>query len=65
MTLEELMDLSLTTFALEKPAGDPVDVLVSGRSIAKAEVTVVNDNFGIRILDIVPEKDRLLNNTET
>ncbi|KLU40595.1 MAG: FliM/FliN family flagellar motor switch protein [Limnochordia bacterium] len=66
MTLEELMDLEPnTTFALEKPAGDPVDVLVSGRSIAKAEVTVVNDNFGIRILDIVPEKDRLLNNTET
>ncbi len=60
MTLQELMELEPhTTFALQKPAGDPVEVLVSGNCIAKAEVTVVNDNFGIRILDIVPEKDRI------
>jgi|GEM_PF-496756 len=61
MTLAELMDLEPNaTFALQKPAGDPVDVLVSGRLIARAEVTVVNDHFGIRILDIVPEKERVL-----
>lgn len=66
MTLEELMELEPgTVFALEKPAGDPVEVLVSGKSIAKAEVTVVNGNFGIRILDIVPESERVVNSTES
>lgn len=60
MTLHELMELEPnTTFALHRPAGDPVDVYVSGQCIAKAEVTVVDDRFGIRILDIVPEDERI------
>lgn len=60
MTLHELMELEPnTTFALHRPAGDPVDVYVSGQCIARAEVTVVDDRFGIRILDIVPEEERI------
>lgn len=62
MTLQDLMDMEPnSTFALHRPAGDPVDVLIGGNAVARAEVTVVNDQFGIRILDIVPENERIPN----
>ena len=38
---------------LDKLAGDPVDVLVNGRLIARGEVLVLNDNFCVRINDIL------------
>lgn len=38
---------------LDKLAGDPVDVLVNGRLIAKGEVLVLNDNFCVRINEII------------
>jgi len=38
---------------LEKSAGDPVDVLINGRLVARGEVVVVDENFGIRITEIV------------
>lgn len=62
MTLEELMTLKpKTTIPLHRIAGDPVDVYVNGNSIAKAEVVVLDDNFGIRILEIVPSSERIRN----
>jgi len=46
-----------TIVELDRLAGDNVDVLVSGKIIAKGEVVVVDDNFGVRITKIVlPEK---------
>jgi len=44
---------------LDKLAGDPVDVLVNGRLIAKGEVVVVDDQFGVRITEIVSPKQRV------
>jgi flagellar motor switch protein FliN/FliY len=42
---------------LDKLAGEPLDVLVKGTLVAHAEVVVVNDKFGIRLLAVVsPEK---------
>jgi flagellar motor switch protein FliN/FliY len=42
---------------LDKLAGEPLDVYVNGTLVAHAEVVVVNDKFGIRMLDVVsPEK---------
>lgn len=38
---------------LDKLAGDPVDVLVNGRLIARGEVLVLNDNFCIRVVEIM------------
>ena len=38
---------------LDKLAGDQVDLYVNGRCIAKGDVVVVDDNFGIRITEIV------------
>jgi flagellar motor switch protein FliN len=42
---------------LDKLAGEPLDVLVNGTLVAHGEVVVVNDKFGVRLLDVVsPEK---------
>jgi flagellar motor switch protein FliN/FliY len=42
---------------LDKLAGEPLDVLVNGTLVAHGEVVVVNEKFGIRLLDVVsPEK---------
>ncbi|MEW6007294.1 MAG: flagellar motor switch protein FliN [bacterium] len=44
---------------LDKMAGEPVDVLVNGRLIAKASVVVIDENFGVRITSIITPKERL------
>ena len=46
---------------LDKLAGEPVDILVNSRLIAKGEVVVIDENFGVRITDIVSQADRLNN----
>ena len=46
---------------LDKLAGEPVDILVNGKLIAKGEVVVIDENFGVRITDIVSPDQRLLN----
>jgi len=44
---------------LEKLAGEPVDLLVNGKLIAKGEVVVIDENFGVRVTDIVSPTDRI------
>ena len=44
---------------LEKLAGEPVDILVNGKPIAKGEVVVIDESFGVRITDIVHPSKRL------
>jgi flagellar motor switch protein FliN/FliY len=44
---------------LDRLAGEPMDVLVNGTLIAKGEVVVVNEKFGIRLTDIVSPSDRI------
>lgn len=44
---------------LDKLAGDPVDVLINGRLIARGEVVVVDDQFGVRITEIVSPRQRV------
>lgn len=46
---------------LDKLAGEPVDLLVNGRLMAKGEVVVINENFGVRITEILGPADRLSN----
>ncbi|NLM26080.1 MAG: flagellar motor switch protein FliN [Firmicutes bacterium] len=60
MTLGQLMKLKEgDTVTLDKIAGDLADVYLNGQNIARAEVTVLDDNFGLRIVDIVPPEQRL------
>ena len=42
------------TVELDKMAGEPVDILVNGKLIAHGEVVVIDENFGVRITDIIP-----------
>jgi flagellar motor switch protein FliN len=49
---------------LEKLAGEPLDVLVNGTLVAHGEVVVVNDKFGIRLLDVVSPEKRVESVTE-
>ena len=42
---------------LDRQAGDPVDVIVNGQLIAKGDVVIIDDNFGIRITEILSSKE--------
>jgi flagellar motor switch protein FliN/FliY len=44
---------------LDKLAGEPVDILVNEKPIAKGEVVVIDENFGIRVTEILAPKDRV------
>lgn len=59
MLVEDVLRLaSGSIIELNKLAGDPVDVYVNGRLIARGEVLVLNDNFCIRISEILADVDR-------
>ncbi len=44
---------------LDKLAGEPVDILINNRLIAKGEVVVIDESFGVRVTDILSRKNRL------
>lgn len=53
MQLEEVLQLkSGAVVTLDKLAGDPVDIYVNGRLIARGEVLVMNDNFCVRVAEL-------------
>ena len=52
--ISEILDFAPgTILELEKIAGEPVDVLVNGKLVAKGEVVVIEESFGVRVTDIV------------
>jgi len=48
-----------TIIELDKLAGEPVDILVNHKLIAKGEVVVIDENFGVRVTEIVSQIDRM------
>ena len=59
MTMHELLDLELgSVVQLDKPANANVDVYVNQKLVARGEVVVAEDNFGIRIKEIVAKSTR-------
>ena len=44
---------------LNKMAGEPVDVLVNGKLIARGEVVVIDESFGIRVTEVVSRAERI------
>ncbi|WP_341322694.1 flagellar motor switch phosphatase FliY [Solibacillus sp. FSL H8-0523] len=61
-SVKEILELSSgSIIELDKLAGEPVDILVNNRLIAKGEVVVIDENFGVRITDILSQADRLNN----
>jgi flagellar motor switch protein FliN/FliY len=60
MQIREILDLGPgKIIELDKLAGEPVDLLVNGKLLAKGEVVVVDENFGVRITDLINPKDRV------
>lgn len=54
MHLEDVLRLrSGAVVPLDKLAGDPVDLFVNGRMIARGEVLVLNDNFCVRVTELI------------
>lgn len=55
-TIHEILDFAPgTIIELEKLAGEPIDVLVNGKYVAKGEVVVIEENFGIRVTEIIKD----------
>lgn len=53
-SIQEILDFSPgSIIELNKIAGEPIDVLVNGKFVAKGEVVVIEENFGVRITEIV------------
>lgn len=58
--IKEILELSQgSIIELDKLAGEPVDILVNNKLIAKGEVVVIDENFGVRVTDIVSQWDRI------
>jgi len=58
--IKEILELSQgSIIELDKLAGEPVDILVNSKLIAKGEVVVIDENFGVRVTDIVSQWDRV------
>ena len=58
MFLEDILKLRRgSVVSLDKLAGDPVDIFVNGRLIARGEVLVMNDNFCIRVAELLSGDD--------
>ena len=54
-TIKEILGMGEgTIIELDKLAGEPVDILVNHKPIAKGEVVVIDENFGVRVTEILP-----------
>jgi flagellar motor switch protein FliN/FliY len=62
MYIEDVLGLAPgSVVELDKAAGDPVDIFVNDRLVARGEVLVLNENFCVRVNDIlspIPELDK-------
>jgi flagellar motor switch protein FliN/FliY len=60
MKIRDILDLGDgSIIELDKLAGEPVDLLVNGKLVAKGEVVVIDENFGFRVKDIISPAERL------
>lgn len=60
MSIQELLNLGPgAVVELDKVAGEPLDILVNQRLVARGEAVVVNDKFGVRITDIISPSERV------
>ncbi len=60
MLIRELLQLGQgSVIELDKLAGEPMEVLVNNKLVARGEVVVVNEKFGIRLTDVVSATERI------
>lgn len=59
-SIKEILEFSPgVVIELNKMAGEPIDILINNKFIAKGEVVVIDENFGIRITEIIDVKKRI------
>ena len=64
MSVRDLLSLAPgSVVELDRAAGSPIDVLVNGTLIARGEVVVIDEEFGIRIMEIVSADNPLAKRT--
>ncbi len=62
MTIRDLLRLNQgSVVELDRSADEPMDLLVNGTLVAKAEIVVVEESFGIRLIDVVSPSERIKN----
>ncbi|MDR0305797.1 MAG: flagellar motor switch protein FliN [Chitinispirillales bacterium] len=60
LSIKKILELAPGSIVeLDKMAGEPVDLLVNNKVVAKGEVVVIDENFGIRIVSLIPAEDRI------
>lgn len=60
MLIKELLQLGQgSVIELEKLAGEPVEILANKRLVARGEVVVVNEKFGVRLTDVMSLSERV------
>jgi flagellar motor switch protein FliN/FliY len=60
MTIRETLAIGRGTIvSLDKLAGEPADLLVNGKLIARGEVVAIDEEFGLRVTEVVPPERRL------
>jgi len=60
MIINDLLKLSQgSIIELNKMAGEPVEILVNGKLMARGEVVVVNERFGVRLTEIITPQERI------
>ncbi|MCL1846242.1 MAG: flagellar motor switch phosphatase FliY [Defluviitaleaceae bacterium] len=58
--ISEILEFSPgTVLELDKLAGEPIDIIVNGKFVAKGDVVVIDENFGIRITEIISADKRV------
>lgn len=61
-SVKDILELSSgSIIELDKLAGEPVDILINNKLVAKGEVVVIEENFGVRVTDIISQSDRIKN----
>ncbi|MFB5660555.1 flagellar motor switch phosphatase FliY [Alteribacillus sp. HJP-4] len=59
-SIKDILEFSQgSIIELDKLAGEPVDILVNQKLVAKGEVVVIDENFGVRVTDIVSQAERI------
>jgi len=60
MSLKRILELGPGAIVeMDRLAGEPVDILINGKVVARGEVVVVDENFGVRIIALVSPEERL------
>jgi len=60
MTIQDLLQLGAgSVVELQKLAGEPLDIYINGKPVARGEAVIINEKFGVRLTDIISQVERV------